>query len=89
MHGRALAALDARALALARMVANHGADRTHRVILEQQLARLLQTALLKEVDNLRNGRLHRTALDLTERLFAAQTTICFLNDVDSHAIPLY
>ena len=71
------------------MVANHGADRTQRVILEQQLARLLQTALLKEVDNLRNGRLHRTALYLTERLFAAQTAICFLNDVDRHAIPLY
>ena len=89
MHGCALAALDASTLALARMVAHHGADRAHGIVLEQQLARLLQTALLKEVDNLRNGRLHRTALYLTERLFAAQTAICFLNDVDSHAIPLY
>ena len=35
MHGRALAALDARALALARMVANHGADRAHGIVLEQ------------------------------------------------------
>ena len=35
MHRRALAALDARALALARMVANHGADRAHGIVLEQ------------------------------------------------------
>ena len=70
MHRRALAALDARALALARMVAHHGADRAHGIVLEQQLARLFQTTLLKQVDNLRNGRLNRAALNLAERLLA-------------------
>ena len=70
MHRRALAALDARALALARMVADHGADRAHGIVLEQQLARLFQTTLLKQVDNLRNGRLNRAALNLAERPFA-------------------
>ena len=35
MHRRALAALDASALALARMVAHHGADRAHGIVLEQ------------------------------------------------------
>jgi len=39
MHGCALTALNASALALARMVANHGADRAHGIVLEQQLAR--------------------------------------------------
>ena len=88
MHRRALATLDARTLALARMVAHHGADRAHGVVLEQQLARFLQTTLLKQIDDLRNRRLHRAAFDLAERLFAAQATICFLDNVDSHAIPL-
>ena len=89
MHRRALAALDTRALALARMVAHHGADRAHGVVLEQQLARLFQTTLLEQVDDLRNRRLNRTALKLAERLLAAQAAMCLLNDVDSHAIPLY
>ena len=40
MHGCALAALGASTLALARMVAHHGADRAHGIVLEQQLARL-------------------------------------------------
>ena len=88
MHRRALATLNARALALARMVAHHGADRAHGVVLEQQLARFLQTTLLKQIDDLRNRRLHRAALDLAERPFTTQTTICFLDNVDSHAIPL-
>lgn len=35
MHRRALAALDASALALARMIAHHGADRAHGIVLEQ------------------------------------------------------
>ena len=89
VHRRALAALDARALALARMVAHHGADRAHGVVLEQQLARLFQTTLLEQVDDLRNRRQHWTALKLAERLLAAQAAMCLLNDVDSHAIPLY
>ena len=89
MHGRALAALNARALALARMVTDHGADRTHGIVLEQQLTRLFQTTLLEQVDDLRNRRQHWTALKLAERLLAAQAAMCLLNDVDSHAIPLY
>ena len=70
VHRRTLAALDARALALTRMVADHGADRTHGVVLEQQLTCLFQTTLLEQVNDLRNRRLHRAALKLAERLFA-------------------
>ena len=70
MHRCALAALNARALALARMVADHGADRAHGVVLEQQLTCLFQTTLLKQVDDLRNRRLNRTAFKLAERPFA-------------------
>ena len=88
MHRRALATLNARTLALARMVAHHGADRAHGVVLEQQLARFLQTTLLKQIDDLWDRRLNRAALDLAERPFTTQTTICFLDNVDSHAIPL-
>lgn len=70
MHRRALAALDARALALARMVADHGTDRAHGVVLEQQLTRLLKPALLEQINDLRDRRLNRAAFKLTERLFA-------------------
>ena len=70
MHRCALAALNARALALARMVADHGADRAHGVVLEQQLTCLFQTTLLEQVNDLRNRRLHRAAFKLAERPFA-------------------
>ena len=88
MHRRTLATLNTRTLTLSGVVADHGADGAHRIVLEQQLARLLQTALLEQVDDLWNGRLHRAPLNLAECPFAAQTTIRFLDDVDSHAIPL-
>jgi hypothetical protein len=70
MHGRALSALDARALALARMVADHGADRAHGIVLEQQLARLFQTTLFEQVNDLRDRCLNRAAFKLAERPFA-------------------
>jgi len=70
MHRCALTALDARTLTLARMVTDHGTDRTHGIVLEQQLTRLFQTALFEQIDNLRDRRLNRAAFKLTERLFA-------------------
>ena len=84
VNGRALAALNAATLALARVVAHQRANGAHGVVGEQQLARLFKPALTKQPDDLRDRCRDRAALKLAKRTFAAQAAVGFLDDVYGH-----
>lgn len=87
VNGGALLALNARALALAHMVAHGRADRAHGVVGKQHLARLIDLALAEQLDDLRNRRLHRTTLKLAHRALAHKAALGLLYNMYSHFTP--
>ena len=84
LDGGSFAQLDAVALALLLMVADERADDAQGIVLEEHSARLVDAAFEKEADHLGDVRLHRTALDAAQGLFALEAAPRLVNDMDCH-----
>ena len=84
LDGGSFAQLDAVALALLLMVADERADDAQGIVLEEHGARLVDAAFKKEADHLGDVRLHRTALDAAQGLFALEAAARLINDMDCH-----
>ena len=84
LDGCAAPPLNAVALALRVVVADERAEDTHRIVVVEHRARLVDLAVEEKADHLRHIRLHGAALYATERLFALEATACLVDDVNSH-----
>ena len=76
--------LNAVALALRIVVTDERAEDTHRIVVVEHRARLVDLAVEEEPYHFGDIRLHGAALDAAERFLALQTAACLVDDVNSH-----
>ena len=76
--------LYAVALTLGIVVADERAKDTHRVVVVEHRARLVDLSVEEQADHLRDIGLYGTALDTAEWFFALEAAPCLVNDMNSH-----